>query len=118
MRFSVNFPRASFLDMSRAYLQLPFDDESSKLVTINTHKGLYKYHRLPFGITSGPAIFQRCMENLLQKLDGVAMYLVTGADREVHLRNLEAVLGRLEAAGLRLNKSKCLFKSIEWLHHR
>ena len=53
------------------------------------------------------------MENLLRNIKGVAVYLddilVTGATTEEHLRNLAAVLARLQAAGLRLNKSKCFF---------
>ena len=35
------------LDMSNAYLQLPLSDQSKQLVTINTHKGLFQYNRLP-----------------------------------------------------------------------
>ena len=103
----------SKLDLSQAYLQLPLDEKSKEYVTINTHKGLYRYNRLPFGVSSAPGIFQRCMENLLRDIKGVAVYLddilVTGATTEEHLRNLAAVLARLQAAGLRLNKSKCFF---------
>lgn len=73
----------SKLDMSQAYLQLPLDDKSKELVTINTHKGLFKYNRLPFGVSSAPAVFQRCMESLFQGCKGVAIYLddilVTGS---------------------------------------
>ena len=46
------------LDMSRAYLQLELEESSQELVTINIHKGLYKYTRLPFGVASTPAIFK------------------------------------------------------------
>ena len=39
----------SKLDISQAYLQLPLDEASKQYVTVNTHKGLFKYNRLPFG---------------------------------------------------------------------
>ena len=39
-------------------------------VTINTHKGLFRYNRLPFGISSAPAIFQWAMETLLKDIPG------------------------------------------------
>ena len=84
------------LDMSSAYLQLPLDDESKKYTTINTHKGLFQYNRLPFGVASSPAIFQRTMDTLLQGIEGVSVYLddilVTGPTEEEHLKTLERVL--------------------------
>jgi len=56
----------SKLDLSHAYLQLQLDDEARDYLVINTHKGLFEYTRMPFGITSAPAIFQRTMDSLLQ----------------------------------------------------
>ena len=113
----------SKLDLSQAYLQIPLDDSSKELVTINTHKGLFRYNRLPFGISSAPAIFQRCMENLLQGINGVCVYfddiLVTGSPSEDHLQNLDKVLTKIDEAGLRLKRSKCSFmmSKIEYLGH-
>ena len=106
------------MDLAHAYLQLPLDDGSKDCTTINTH------NRLPFGVSSAPAIFQRTVENLLQGLPHVSAYLddilVTGSTEEEHLSNLEEVLARLEQAGLRLKHSKCLFLavSVEYLGHR
>ena len=37
------------IDLSSAYQQLLLEQQSRELVTINTHKGLYHYTRLPFG---------------------------------------------------------------------
>ena len=49
------------LDMSQPYQQLELEESSKKFTTINTHKGLYQYNRLPFGVSSAPGIFQRTM---------------------------------------------------------
>ena len=45
------------IDLRSAYQQLVLDEESQKLCTINTHKGLFQNTRLPFGISSSPAIW-------------------------------------------------------------
>ena len=84
------------LDLSQAYLQLPLEENSKKYATVNTHQGLYQYNRLPFGIASAPAVFQRLMDSILQGIPGVTCYiddiLVTGTSQEDHLRNLGQVL--------------------------
>ena len=94
------------LDMRQAYQQIELDEESKQFVVVNTHKGLFRYNRLPFGVSAAPAIFQRVMESLLQGMTGVVAYLddilVTGKTEEEHLTRLEEVLSRLERAGLRL----------------
>ena len=93
-------------------------------VVINTHKGLFCYTRLPFGISSAPGIFQRVMESLLQGIPGVIVYiddiLVTGSSNEEHLKALEQVLERLQKFGLRIRKDKCTFlaPSVIYLGHK
>ncbi len=39
--------------------QLKLNAKAKELVVINTHKGLFRYTRLPFGISSAPGIFRR-----------------------------------------------------------
>ncbi len=112
------------LDMSHVYQQLLLDEESKQCVTINTHKVLFKYNCLVFGVASSPAIFQHIMDNLLQNIPHVAVYLddivVTGRTEEEHLQNLDQVLKRMSDAGLRLKRSKCVFQapSVTYLGHR
>ena len=105
------------LDMSQAYQQLLLDENSRKYTTINMHKGLYQYNRLPFGVSSAPGIFQRTMENLLQGIPHVVVrvddILVSGKDDPDHLANLEMVLSRLSTAGLKLRLAKCFFMQPE-----
>ena len=111
------------LDLAHAYNQLLLDEESRSYVTIITLKGLYRYTRLPFGVAAAPAIFQRTMEAILRDLPHVCVYLddilVTGESEAAHLRNLAAVLQRLESAGIHLKQAKCAFMmpEVEYLGH-
>ena len=88
------------IDLSQAYSQIPIDDESQKFLTVNTHMGLYRVTRLPFGVSAAVGIFQRIMSGILRGLKGVAVYLddilITGPNEQVHLENVGRVLNRLE----------------------
>ena len=101
----------SKLDMSQAYAQLCLDDVSKQYTVINTHRGLFQYNRLSFGISSAPGIFQRAMEELLHDIENVSVYLddilVKGSTREEHDKTLRLVLSKLQSAGLKLKLDKC-----------
>ena len=101
------------LDLSHAYEQVPLDEAAQALCTINTHRGLFRYQRLPYGVSSSPAVFQRAIEGLLKDMPGVAVYLdnivLTGKTEEEHLQRLETVFKRLDKAGLKLKEKKCQF---------
>jgi len=90
---------------------------------INTHKGLFRFNRLPYGVASAPAIFQQIMEQILPKLPKVVCYmddiLITASTEEEHLQNLRAVFENIKLSGLRIKRSKCKFfqDSIEYLGH-
>ena len=105
------------LDMSRAYNQMELDPEARKFLTINTHKGLYQPTRLVYGVSSGPGIFQRSMEELLAGIPFVIVrvddILISGSNDQEHCKTLEEVLTRIQAAGIKLNKTKCIFMADE-----
>ena len=111
------------LDLSQAYLQLELDEQSSQYTTINTHKGLYRYKRLPFGIASAPALFQKTMDTILQNIPKAMCYIddimITGSDDTEHLATLNQVLERLETHNIKVNLKKCHFlaKSVKYLGH-
>ena len=52
------------LDLIQAYQQLELDTDSEAKTFIDTRKGLFKYKRLPYGISSAPGIYQRTIESL------------------------------------------------------
>ena len=58
-------------------------------LTVNTHKDLYRYKRMMYGIASAPAIWQSSMDQVLQGMSGVQCYLnniiVTGKNDLEHL---------------------------------
>ncbi|XP_005103163.1 uncharacterized protein K02A2.6-like [Aplysia californica] len=104
-----------FSRLCQAYLQPPFDESSRPLTTINTHKGLYVFNRLVFGITSSPAIWQRTIDQIhvLQGAEGVQCnqddMIITGENDKKHLENLAEVIKRLEDNGLKADQDKCKF---------
>ena len=89
----------SKLDLSKTYLQVPLDDESQIIAVINTHKGLYQFNRLLYGVSSDPGIFQRVMESVLQGIPGIMVYLddilVAGKKEEEHWKRLGVILQQL-----------------------
>eukprot|EP00731_Ephydatia_muelleri_P002412 Em0001g2412a len=98
--------RFTKLNLRQAYQQLALEEGSQEFVTVNTHQGLYQFTRLPFGVASAPAIFQKIMDEILQGIPRVVCYLddilISGSSDKEHLTNLEEVLKRLREAGIHL----------------
>ena len=96
------------IDLMPEYQQMSLEESSRELVTINTHQGLYRYKRLPFGVASAPAVFQKTMDVALQGLPKVICYLddilVTGTSEEEHLENVEKHLENVEKVLQRLKQ--------------
>ena len=78
----------SKLDFSETYLQIEGNIESQKLLI---HTVLFQCTRLPFGISSTPAIFQQVMNQIFQGLMGVLCHIdgiiIIGEKEEDHMKN-------------------------------
>lgn len=114
--------RFSKLDLSNAYLQMEVEEEARTLLTISTQKGLFCYNRLTFGIGSAPALFRKALDQVLLRLPFTHCYLndilVSGPDEQTHLKNLDAILGRVVEYGLTVKQEKGFFQeSVEYLGH-
>ncbi|CAH8597340.1 unnamed protein product [Dicrocoelium dendriticum] len=109
------------IDLADAYLQIEVAPESQALLTINTHRGLLQYTRLPFGVKTAPAIFQQTMDAMISGIPGTAAYLddllIVGRTPEELRERLAAVLQRVQEYGFRLKPEKCQFflPSIKYL---
>ncbi|KAE8218243.1 hypothetical protein CF319_g7846 [Tilletia indica] len=105
----------SSLDAIRGYHQMDIAPEDRWKTAFITHKGLMQYKRVPFGLRSAPAFFQRFMDGLLGPmrwitalvyLDDIVVYTKSLSE---HLDALDQLLSAAEAAGLRFSPSKCTF---------
>ena len=103
----------SKLDTNSGFWQVPLAKESCLLTTFITPQGRFCFNKLPLGITSAPEHFQRHMSEILDEIPGVVCHvddvLVAGKDQEEHDKRLHAVLQRIQAAGLTLNRDKCQY---------
>ena len=52
----------SKLDLNQGYHQIEIEKESRYITTFSTHKGLYRYKRLNFGIASAAEVFQNIIQ--------------------------------------------------------
>ncbi|XP_055590876.1 uncharacterized protein K02A2.6-like [Uranotaenia lowii] len=111
------------LDLSDAFLQVEVDESPRELLTINTHRGLYRYNRLSPRVKAAPGAFQQLVDTMLADLRNTLGYLddvlIGGADEEEHNRNLKAALQRFQEYGFTIKAEKCSFGSqqIKYLGH-
>lgn len=125
--FLTRFKTAKYfsrLDLKNAYHQLELDDESREITTFISHKGLFRYKRLLFGVNSAPEIFQRVFESLLAPCRNCLNYMddivVYGSSELEHDGCLKAVQEILKKNNVLLNDEKCVIKATElsFLGHR
>ncbi|KIH68920.1 hypothetical protein ANCDUO_00738 [Ancylostoma duodenale] len=65
----------SQIDLADAYLQVEVDEDSRELLTINTHRGIFRYNRLPFGVESATGVFQQIIDSMIAGVPGIDAYL-------------------------------------------
>ena len=101
------------LNLKWGFHQVELEEQSRKITTFVTHRGLYRYKRLMFGITSAPEKYQKIVADVFQGCDGVANFadnlIVHDSNLEEHDKNVHTVLQRLRECGLTLNGNKCQF---------
>ena len=106
--------RFSKVDLRSAFFNIPiWPAHKHKTLTLSPWGGSYIYNRLPFGLASGPASWQKCLEAVLEGIDDIFIYLddvlVWGKTKQHHDQVLNQVLERLAKNDMALSIEKCLF---------
>jgi transposase InsO family protein len=103
------------LDIRQAFHRIRIHPDSEDLTTFRTRYGTYKMKVVPFGLTNGPATYQRYMNDVLfdylddfctAYLDDIIIYSENELEHEAHVKK---VLERLQKAGLQVDVRKCEF---------
>jgi hypothetical protein len=101
------------MDVDRAFWQVGLKEDDKKKTAFVVDGRLYEFNVMPFGCCNAPATFQRLMDKVLngltwhQCLVYIDDVLVFAKDFDTHLENLNLVLTRIKAAGLKLKPDKC-----------
>jgi hypothetical protein len=107
----------SKLDLKSAFEQFLLASKSRHISRFRTHRGIYQFKRLFFGVCAAPEIFhnkiRKILEGLKQVENATDDILVMGVDIEDNERQLEELFKLLEKEGLTVNKDKCLFNQSE-----
>jgi hypothetical protein len=113
------------LDMAMGYHQIELEPGEDPKTAFSTKQGHWEYRRLPFGLKTAPATFQKMMNAVLSGLTGtrcsvflddVVLYAWSLWEHNVKLRE---VLDRLRTYKLKLQPEKCQFlrKEVNYLGH-
>ena len=101
-------------DALKTFLQVHLTEESSKLLVINTHKGSYRFKRMPFGAKMSQDVFLMKMDLIMEQCPGVISIhddiVVYSVSEEDHDANLVNLLNVAQIEGLVLNSEKLELK--------
>lgn len=114
------------LDMAWSYWQVEIEESHRDRTAFTVgHLGHFQWKRMAFGLCNAPASQQKLMSRILQGelmkccvvyLDDV---LIFSNSFEQHLKDVQRILDKLLAAGLKIKPSKCKFfcDTVDFLGH-
>ena len=113
------------LDANSGYWQMKVHPPHRHKTALVCHRGVFEYNRMPFGLCTAPASFQRTVDIVLSgfRWKSCLVYLddviVFSKNFDEHLSHVSEVLTALRNAGFSLNLKKCEFfkQQVDYLGH-
>lgn len=105
----------SFMDAFAGYNQIKLAKEDQDNMAFITHKGVFAYTVLPFGLLNAGATFQQAMDTIFAHQGGrnVQIYvddmIVKSIKATEHITDLIETFENVRKHNMRLNPSKCSF---------
>ena len=115
----------SLFDLATGFHHLKMEPKDSHETAFSTPHGHYEFDRMPFGLKTAPATFQRVTDTTLTGLIRMELFvylddIVIFADTlEEHKKKFNNLIQRLRKANLHLQPDKCKFlrPEIGYSHH-
>jgi hypothetical protein len=114
----------SCTDMAMAYHQIEMDPKDIDKTAFSTKQGHWAYKRMPFGLKTAPATFQRMMNTVLSGLTGTRGFVflddvIYSNSLVEHDTKLRTVFDTFRKYNLKLQPDKCEFlrKEVSYLGH-
>ena len=102
----------SKIDINWGYHQIVLHSDSSNITAFQDHRGLYRFKRLLFGVTSASEEYNHVIKNLFSVCPGVVSIfndiIVFGKDKSEHDKNLDMFFKTLIQNGPTANPKKCI----------
>lgn len=113
------------LDLAKGFQQIEIEEADIHKTAFSVEGGHYEFLRMPFGLKTAPATFQRLMNNVLKDyinkiclvyLDDIIIFPTS---LQEHIESINLIFCRLKQANLKvqLDKSEFLKKETEFLGH-
>jgi hypothetical protein len=105
----------SRIDLRNAFFRIGVPKEWRHLTAFSSGGQSYQFTRMPFGLKTAPAVFQRFMDHVLRKLKNICYWymddvLVFAESRRILRRNTALVLSALRVAGNQINDDKSIYE--------
>lgn len=113
------------IDLAKGFYQIEVDEKDVHKTAFTVEGGHYEFLRMPFGLKTAPATFQRLMNTILKEyinkiclvyLDDIIIF---STSLQEHTQSLKLIFNRLEEANLKiqLDKSEFFKRETEFLGH-